>query len=80
MVIIMHGLNGADAATNVSKCAPETVPIQHQSILGRIVQDQVRNFEIAQIVKVRVLNVLFIFSFKDIQKQPTEVFCKNGVL
>ena len=41
--------------------APETTPIQHQSILGKIAQDRVRNFEIAQIVKVCVLNILFFY-------------------
>ena len=64
MVIILHGQNGVNVTASVSKCAPETVPIQLQSILGKIAQDRVRNFEIVPIVKVCVLNMLFIFSFK----------------
>ena len=74
MVIILHGPNGVVATASVFKCVPETVPIQHQNILGKIAQDHVRNFEIAQIVKVRVLNVLFIFSFKYISDIKQSLF------
>ena len=78
MVIILHGQNGVNVTASVSKYAPETTPIQHQSILGKIAQDRVRNFEIAQIVKVCVLNILFFYfqlnlSITSVKLSPDEL-------